>query len=66
MARGRARPRRELLGRGRRDAANPFLVGGLMGGMLVFVFAGLCCLAVGKCASDVVEEARRDLPVTSA
>ena len=34
-------------------------VGGLMGGMLVFVFAGLCVEAVGRCAHDVVEEVRR-------
>mmetsp|Transcript_22844 Transcript_22844/g.54307 ORF Transcript_22844/g.54307 Transcript_22844/m.54307 type:complete len:241 (-) Transcript_22844:243-965(-) len=34
-------------------------VGGLLGGMLVFVFAGLCCQAVGKCAADVVQEVRR-------
>ena len=33
-------------------------VGGLLGGMLVFVFAGLCCQAVGKCAADVVQEVR--------
>jgi len=34
-------------------------VGGLMGGMLVFVFAGLCCQAVGNCAADVVQEVRQ-------
>jgi len=34
-------------------------VGGLLGGMLVFVFAGLCCQAVGNCAADVVQEVRR-------
>ena len=42
------------------DFATPeVFVGGLMGGMLVFVFAGLCCQAVGNCAADVVVEVRR-------
>mmetsp|Transcript_28133 Transcript_28133/g.59150 ORF Transcript_28133/g.59150 Transcript_28133/m.59150 type:complete len:284 (+) Transcript_28133:1-852(+) len=34
-------------------------VGGLFGGMLVFVFSGLAIQAVGKCAQDVVEEVRQ-------
>ena len=34
-----------------------------MGGMLVFVFAGLCCQAVGNCAADVVQEVRLTLPL---
>jgi len=34
-------------------------VGGLFGGMLVFVFSGFAIQAVGRVASDVVEEVRR-------
>jgi len=33
-------------------------VGGLFGGMLVFVFSGMAMQAVGKCAQDVVTEVR--------
>jgi len=34
-------------------------VGGLFGGMLVFVFSGMAMQAVGTCAQDVVTEVRR-------
>ena len=41
------------------ECAQQVFVGGLLGGMLIFVFSGWAMKAVGKCAMEVVIEVRR-------
>jgi inorganic pyrophosphatase len=46
------------------DIANPeVFIGGLLGAMLVFLFSAWACVAVGRSAQAVVNEARATHPL---